>query len=341
MAKKYTHIKNPLTVIAIFATFAEVGGTIVLPLLEGEVQERYVWFLMAFPVFLVWQFFRVLWHKHEVLYAPKDYRDDNNFLSAKGITPASQASVIAKVIDEASQASDEILNDDSIGPEPQVTYGSDEIINGTVHEDAHEEEEEANYEPESEAKPRASVERDHKSAAADASAAWSAADAARKFSLKNYEALMAAAGFTVSGDASGAVATTGLASMIQARAKVEEHVFKVLSEDDKTAFLRNVSVRGIPDHVFSGVSTRPDETVLVEIVFASHVVRNRKKIQELMEKVSNYYHDASSPIGRNFQLVVVIVSDTNTYESVVAVKFLKESILNYNVPVKIREITMP
>ncbi|HCL3413514.1 TPA: hypothetical protein N2A55_004567 [Pseudomonas aeruginosa] len=340
MAKKYTHIKNPLTVIALFATCAEVGGTFVLPFLEGEVQERYVLFLMAFPVLLVLLFFLVLWQKHEVLYAPKDYRDDNNFLSAKGITPASQASVIAKVIDEASQASDEILNDDSIGPEPQVTYGSDEIINGTVHEDAHEEEA-ANYEPESEAKPRASVERDHKSAAADASAAWSAVDAARTFSLKNYEALVAAAGLTVSGDAGGAVATTGLASMIQARAKVEEHVFKVLSEDDKTAFLRNVSVRGIPDHVFSGVSTRPDETVLVEIVFASHVVRNRKKIQELMEKVSNYYHDASSPIGRNFQLVVVIVSDTNTYESVVAVKFLKESILSYNVPVKIREITMP
>ncbi|HBN8595655.1 hypothetical protein MNU23_30440 [Pseudomonas aeruginosa] len=339
MAKKYTHIKNPLTVIAIFATFVEIGGTVVLPFLGGEVQERYVWFLMAFPVFLVWQFFRVLWHKHEVLYAPKDYRDDNNFLSAKGITPASQASVIAKVIDEASQASDEILNDDSIDPEAQVTYGSDEIINGTVHEDAHEEEE-SNYEPKSEAKPRTSVERDHKSAAADSSAAWSAADAARTFTLKNYEALAAAAGLTVSG-AGGIVAASGLANMIQTRAKVEEHVFKVLGEKDKTAFLRNVSVRGIPDHVFSGVSTRPDETVLVEIVSASHVVRNKKKIHELIEKVSNYYHDPSSPIGKNFQLVVVVVEDSNTLESVLAVKVLKDSILKYNVPVEIRQITMP
>ncbi|MFW4859032.1 hypothetical protein ACOAP9_04880 [Pseudomonas aeruginosa] len=333
MAKKYAHIKNPLTVIAIFATFAEVGGTIVLPLLEGEVQEQYVWFLMAFPVYLVWQFFRVLWHKHEVLYAPKDYRDDNNFLSAKGIIPASQASVIAKVIDEASQAGDEALNTDSIGPEAQVAYGSDEPNNGTVHEDAYEEEE-SNDEPESEAKPRASV-----SAAAAASAAWSAADAAR---LENHEALAAAAGLTVSGaSVGGTVATTGLANKIQARAEVEEHVFKVLSKDYKSPFFRDVSVRGIPNHVFSGVSTRPDETVLVEIVYASHIVRNKKKILDFMKKVSSYYHRPSSQVGPNFQLVVVIVDDSNALESALAARVLTDSISSCNVPVEIRHITMP
>ncbi|HBO1216997.1 hypothetical protein ACEOTE_16750 [Pseudomonas aeruginosa] len=104
MAKKYTHIKNPLTVIAIFATFAEVGGTIVLPLLEGEVQERYVWFLMTFPVFLVWLFFRVLWHRHEVLYAPRDYRDDNTFLSARGIVRVSQDLALDKLMEEVDEA---------------------------------------------------------------------------------------------------------------------------------------------------------------------------------------------------------------------------------------------
>ncbi|AAT47234.1 hypothetical protein F116p41 [Pseudomonas phage F116] len=103
MAKKYAHIKNPLTVIAIFATFVELGGTVVLPLLKGEVQDQYVWFLMGFPSFLVLLFFGVLWFKHEVLYAPKDYRNDDTFLHARGIAQASQASVLDKIIEEVDE----------------------------------------------------------------------------------------------------------------------------------------------------------------------------------------------------------------------------------------------
>ena len=34
MSDKTVHIKNPLTIIAIFAGLAEVGGTVVLPLLD-------------------------------------------------------------------------------------------------------------------------------------------------------------------------------------------------------------------------------------------------------------------------------------------------------------------
>ncbi|HFT7367608.1 TPA: hypothetical protein ACGRWA_002408 [Pseudomonas aeruginosa] len=119
MAKKYAHIKNPLTVIAIFATFVELGGTIVLPNLEGEVQERYVWFLMGFPVLLVWLFFRVLWHKHEVLYAPRDYRDDNTFLSARGIVPVSQDLALDKLIEEV----DEVRADTDSEPVEDTSSG--------------------------------------------------------------------------------------------------------------------------------------------------------------------------------------------------------------------------
>ncbi|EQB8430787.1 hypothetical protein ACYUS1_002168 [Pseudomonas aeruginosa] len=134
MAKKYAHIKNPLTVIAIFATFVELGGTIVLPNLEGEVQERYVWFLMGFPVLLVWLFFRVLWHKHEVLYAPRDYRDDNTFLSARGIVPVSQDLALDKLIEEVDEVradtDSEPVEDTSSGgletdiPTPKIDCGS-------------------------------------------------------------------------------------------------------------------------------------------------------------------------------------------------------------------------
>lgn len=57
MVEKIGHIKNPLTVIAIFAGIAEISGTIVLPFISEENQATYIWFLMSFPFFLVLVFF--------------------------------------------------------------------------------------------------------------------------------------------------------------------------------------------------------------------------------------------------------------------------------------------
>lgn len=79
MVEKIGHIKNPLTVIAIFAALAEVSGTVVLPFLDKDTQHVYVWFLMCFPVLLVAIFFFVLYKKHHVLYAPTDFKDDKSF----------------------------------------------------------------------------------------------------------------------------------------------------------------------------------------------------------------------------------------------------------------------
>ncbi|MDW9519142.1 hypothetical protein GOB43_17920 [Sinorhizobium meliloti] len=79
MIEKITHIRNPLTVIAVFAGLAEVSGTVVLPFLSPETQEIYVLFLMFFPILLVGLFFAVLYWKHHVLYAPSDYRTDETF----------------------------------------------------------------------------------------------------------------------------------------------------------------------------------------------------------------------------------------------------------------------
>lgn len=39
MLERIGHIKNPLTVIAMFAAIAEVSGTVVLPMVEVSVQE--------------------------------------------------------------------------------------------------------------------------------------------------------------------------------------------------------------------------------------------------------------------------------------------------------------
>jgi hypothetical protein len=54
---KYGHIKNPLTVVAIFAGIAEVSGTVVMPFISPVNQATYMWFLMIFPTLLVAIFF--------------------------------------------------------------------------------------------------------------------------------------------------------------------------------------------------------------------------------------------------------------------------------------------
>lgn len=81
MQTKVATIKNPLTVIAIFAGTAEISGTAVLPLLGASSQETYLWFLMLFPFTLIALFFITLNWNHRVLYAPSDFQDEDNFVN--------------------------------------------------------------------------------------------------------------------------------------------------------------------------------------------------------------------------------------------------------------------
>lgn len=85
MATKHGWVRNPLSVIAIFAGIAEVCAAVVLPLLDGEAQHRFMLFVMFFPCALVGLFFFVLWFKARVLYAPTDYQNDENWLHAQGL----------------------------------------------------------------------------------------------------------------------------------------------------------------------------------------------------------------------------------------------------------------
>lgn len=81
MSDKITTVKNPLTVIAIFAGTAEISGTAVLPLLGEANQHIYLWFLMSFPFSLIALFFITLNWNHKVLYAPSDFKDEDNFIT--------------------------------------------------------------------------------------------------------------------------------------------------------------------------------------------------------------------------------------------------------------------
>jgi len=81
MSNKISTVKNPLTVIAIFAGTAEISGTAILPLLEVESQQIYIWFLMLFPFLLIVFFFLTLNWNHKVLYAPSDFTNEDNFVN--------------------------------------------------------------------------------------------------------------------------------------------------------------------------------------------------------------------------------------------------------------------
>lgn len=118
MIEKVGHVRNPLTIIAIFAALAEVGGTAVLPLLAPVTQYIYVWFLIFFPIGLVGTFFYVLYHKHHVLYAPSDFKEDSAFLdllepkSALDRIEAQQKEI--ELTTTSSQDEDPEANDESI-----------------------------------------------------------------------------------------------------------------------------------------------------------------------------------------------------------------------------------
>lgn len=74
-------ISNPLTIIGVFASLAEVGGTVVTALVPS-LQSIYIWFVIGFPTLLLILFFLTLNFNNLKLYAPSDYRNDMAFLAS-------------------------------------------------------------------------------------------------------------------------------------------------------------------------------------------------------------------------------------------------------------------
>lgn len=80
MTEKIGLIKNPLTVIAIFAGIAEVSGTLVLPFISPTNQITFIYFLIIFPSLLVILFFGTLNFNNKALYAPSDFSNEENYI---------------------------------------------------------------------------------------------------------------------------------------------------------------------------------------------------------------------------------------------------------------------
>lgn len=113
MATTVPHIKNPLTIIAIFAGVAETGGTLILPHISELNQHTYINFLMAFPFFLTTIFFLILYFKHKVLYAPSDYQDENHFVNMTTKQTIQYSSPLSKAKTSTLQPSGSLTPHDS------------------------------------------------------------------------------------------------------------------------------------------------------------------------------------------------------------------------------------
>lgn len=97
MTNKLGTIKNPLTIIAIFAGIAEVSGTAILPLISDQNQLIFIYFLISFPLLLIVLFFITLNFNNKVLYAPSDYRDESNYISVNKYDPSNQKTIVFEV----------------------------------------------------------------------------------------------------------------------------------------------------------------------------------------------------------------------------------------------------
>lgn len=108
MLEKIRAVNNPLTIIAIFAALAEIAGTIALATVEKELQRTFVWFVMAFPTMLVTAFFLTLNFNPKVLYAPSDFRNEENFIST--VVGTRELSVdLAALTEQLESAKEEII----------------------------------------------------------------------------------------------------------------------------------------------------------------------------------------------------------------------------------------
>jgi len=109
MIEQLKAVNNPLTIIAIFAALAEIAGTVALATVDKSLQGTFVWFVMGFPVLLVVAFFATLNFNPKVLYAPSDFKNEENFLNTL-IGTRSVSTSLDQVMQQLEEAKKRILD---------------------------------------------------------------------------------------------------------------------------------------------------------------------------------------------------------------------------------------
>lgn len=78
-------VKNPLSMVALFAAISEVAMAFVITKLPDKLQEIFIWFVMGFPTILVFIFFFILYRKPAVFFSPGDYKKEELYVSSIGL----------------------------------------------------------------------------------------------------------------------------------------------------------------------------------------------------------------------------------------------------------------
>jgi DNA-binding transcriptional regulator GbsR (MarR family) len=118
-------ISNPLTIIAIFAGVAETLATVALVNLPSEIQNIFVYFVMAFPAGIVLLFFWILYFKNTVLYAPSDYDNQSHYLEANKL----KENVAKNVTDQVDQIFSEINKSGVRLTQEEISKAKDSLKN--------------------------------------------------------------------------------------------------------------------------------------------------------------------------------------------------------------------
>jgi hypothetical protein len=118
-----SRIKNPLAMVALFATISEVAMAVVLTQLPLELQRIFIWFVMGFPVLLVLLFFFVLYTKPAVLFSPGDYKREELYVSSIGLNNGDDvAEGRVKAIEETLVTIQEFLSRATLNSEGEAEY---------------------------------------------------------------------------------------------------------------------------------------------------------------------------------------------------------------------------
>mgnify|MGYP000852281954 CR=1 FL=1 len=100
-------LQNPLGIIALFASLAEVSGTIVLKFLPERIQSIFIWFVILFPVLIVLLFFYILYKKVQPAGSVSHtlveyYRNEQNFMTSMADVIDNQQQIIS-IVDEINE----------------------------------------------------------------------------------------------------------------------------------------------------------------------------------------------------------------------------------------------
>lgn len=103
---------NPISVIIIFAGLSEASATSVLPHLDADTRQIYIWFLIAFPSALVLMFFLTLNFNHKALYGPGVFSNKEHFFDVDEGQQLARCNpaVCSARHDQVSLESKEVLN---------------------------------------------------------------------------------------------------------------------------------------------------------------------------------------------------------------------------------------